>query len=165
MVILIFCWWRKPGFTPVVTRLTSQRWPPVATSSTRSHAGVAALQSWSSPLCLIPFPCFLCRSTHLSRWICGYLMIAHQSQWFVYTVPLPASKTNCQIKCSLKNSQHWFLNTVMHAEISRLLVILTFILKTLPMTMLTSWRLCWMTTTWFSSWTCQCTSEAMSWTG
>ena len=168
MVILIFCWWQKHGFTPVVTRLTSQRWPPVATSSIRSHAsaaGVAALQSCSSPLCLTPFPCILYRSTRSSRWNCGYQMIAHQSRWFVYIVPLPASKTNCQTKCSLKNSQRWFLNTVTHAEISRLLVILTFILKTLPMAMLTSWRLCWTTTTWFSSWTCQRTSEAMSWTG
>ena len=54
-----------------------------------SAAGVAALDSCSSPLCLTPFLCILYLSTRLSRWNCGYPVIAHLSRPFAYIPPPP----------------------------------------------------------------------------
>ena len=150
----------------------NQRWPPVATSST--HSGPLTGRSRGGGIVAIMFKSALSDSISMpfNSFESVELRISND---YISLGDLFMSSPSQQAKQTVKQNviwsgipaQRWFLNTVMHIVISRLLVILTFILKTvaLPMAMLTSWRLCWTTTIWFSSWTCRRTSEAMSWTG
>ena len=93
MVILLSCWWRKPGQWRY--RDDPQELP---LPTHRPLGGGIAVMFKST---LTPFLCMLCHSACLSWWNCSYPVTTHLSRSFAYiarTSLYPASKTNRQTK-------------------------------------------------------------------